>query len=77
MFQETIHYAADADVRAEPRHARTKATDSAHHQIDLYTGLGCFVERLDDFLVHQRVHLGDDASGESLARMGGFSLDQV
>ena len=35
------------------------------------------IKRLDDFAVHQRIHLGDDARGQSLVGVVGFALDQL
>ena len=40
-----------------------QATDAAHDEVDLHAGAGGFVEFLDDFLIHERIELHDDAAG--------------
>ena len=74
VFQEPAHDAADADVLAETLDAGPQRADAAHHQIDLHAGLRRLVERLDDALFEQRVHLGDNARRAALARVVGFAL---
>ncbi len=42
-------------------HAGTQRADAADDQVDLDAGLSGRVERFDDALLEQRIHLGDDA----------------
>ena len=61
---------------ADARHAGPQRADAAHVQPDPDAGLRRRVERLDDLLVDERVHLGDDL--RRLARLGAapLALDQ-
>ena len=45
----------------QPGHAGPQRADAAHDQVDLHAGLRRPVERVDELLVDQRVHLDPDA----------------
>ncbi|SKW77424.1 Uncharacterised protein [Mycobacteroides abscessus subsp. massiliense] len=61
MFKEPAENGSHRDVAGEFRNARSQRADPAHHHLDGNTGLRCPVQRIDDLLVHQRVHFHSDA----------------
>ena len=60
-----------------PGSAGPQRADAAHVQADPHAGLRRRVERADDLLVDERVHLGDDLG--RLARLGAapLAVDQL
>src|SRR5919198_3013009 len=63
VLEKAADDAADVDVLAQALHARTKHADAADDEIDLDARLGRRVERVDDTLVGEVVHLHDDPAG--------------
>src|SRR3989442_15909347 len=74
MLEEAADQRAYADSSGKTGHAGPQAAESADDQVDFGPGLGCGVERLDDFGVDQAVDLEDDATA---ARTGGFAPDHA
>ena len=62
VFEEAAHNAPHSYVIAHPANSGAKRADAADQQINLHSGLRCAVERLNDVLIEQRIHLGNDAS---------------
>ena len=77
MLEKASHDAAHPDAIAHPAHARPQRAAAAHDEIDFNPRLRGAVERLDNALIEQAVHLGNDASGLALARMLGLAGNQV
>src|SRR5262249_52808616 len=77
VFEEPANNADDADVFAEIWNFRTQATYPANDQIDGHVRAGSFIERLYDLLIHQRVHLRDDAGRLACQRVIALPLDQL
>ena len=76
VLEKPANDADDADVVAETWNLRTQATNPAHDQIDGHICAGCFIELLNDLLVHQRVHLRNDAGRLACQRVVALPLDQ-
>src|SRR2546428_4464861 len=74
MLEEAADQRAYADSSGKTAHAGPQAAESADDQVDFGPGLGCGVERLDDFGIDQAVDLEDDAA---TARAGGFAPDHA
>ncbi len=77
MLEEAADHALDADMLAEPRHARAQAADAAHHEVDLHAGAGGRIEPVDQLRVDQRIELGPDRSRLASLRLGDLRVDQA
>ena len=75
MLEEASDDGADGDVLADAGDAGPQAADAANDEVDFRAGLRGGVERFDEFLVHEGVHLGDDPRRFAGARGGGFVFD--
>src|ERR1043166_7048854 len=60
VLEEAADDRLDANAFGEPRHARTKAADAAHREVDFDAGARGGIERVDDLRVDERVHLHPD-----------------
>ncbi len=76
MLEEAADDGAHADVLAHAGHAGTQSADAADDEVDGDAGLRCDVERVDDLVVEQRVHLGDDARGAAGAGVFSLAVDE-
>src|ERR1700683_1478643 len=70
VLQKTPDDAAHADLAADSPDAGTQGAGPSNDQLNLNARLRGPVERLDDFLVQERIHLRDD--GGWTARAGKF-----
>src|SRR5262249_12034834 len=66
VLQETADEALGADAVGEARNSRPEAAHPAHHEVDLDARLARLVERVDDLLVDERVHLHPDGAAAAL-----------
>src|SRR5262249_20473168 len=69
VLQKAPHDTADPNVIADPAYAGPQGANTAHNQVDLYTRLGRTVERHNDVLVEQRIHLGYDVCRPFMTRV--------
>ncbi len=67
----------DTDVFGKPRNAGPQAANPPHHQIDLHPGAAGVIESVNDFRMHQRVHLGPDGGGFSRASVLRLGADKA
>ena len=72
MLEEPANEVAQPDVFAEPLHAGHEAAGGADDEIDPHARLRGGVEVVDGDLVHELVHLGDDACGPAGGGVGGL-----
>lgn len=76
VFEEPVDDAADGDIFAEALDLGAQAADPADDEIDFDAGLGGAVEGIDEDGVDEGIHLGDDASGQTLFGVGAFAIDE-
>src|SRR5215471_7594333 len=76
VLQEPADDAAYPYAMAQPTNTGPQCASAAHDQIDLHTGLGSPVERLDDSWVKKSVDFSDDTRGPLPTRMGSLAIDQ-
>ena len=76
MLEIAVHDAAHGDGLAEPGHPWAETTDTADDEVDVDPGLGRAVECFDDLLVHQCVHLHDDARRQTRVRVPRLACDE-
>ena len=60
MFEESAHDADHADILRFSGNPRQKAANAAYHELDFNARLTCFFKLVDDRLIRQAVHLGED-----------------
>src|SRR5579883_2140875 len=75
VFEETPDETDDANILADPWYARTQATHPAHDQVNLHACARGAIERANEFGVHQRVDLEDQAPLPACALPLDFALD--
>ena len=73
MLEVATDDRAHANRLRQPFYAGPQAADTAHDQIDLRSGCGGGVERVDDLRIDEAVHLHDDAA----VLRGRFLADQL
>ena len=76
VLEVAIDDRAHLDVVAHAGHLRAQAADAADDERDRHARLRRAVERLDDVLVDERVHLRDDARRPPLPRVLGLARDE-
>ena len=76
VLEVAVDQRAHLDGLGDLGDPRPQAADAADEQRDLHARLRRAVERLDDVLVDERVHLGDDLRGPPLPRVLGFARDE-
>ncbi len=76
MFEKAADDAAHPNAIAHPAHAGTQSAHAADDQVNLHSGLRSAIQRHDDVLVQQGIHLGDDAGRAAVTRVLGFARDQ-
>src|SRR5215813_12008628 len=76
VLEKPANDADNTDVFAETWNFRTQATDPANDQINGHICAGCFIELLNNLLIHQRIHLRNDAGGLACQRVVALPLDQ-
>src|SRR6202030_612650 len=59
---------------AQPAQPGYQCALSPHDEIDLYTGAGSAVKRLDERRIHHRIDLHDDACGLSTTSVAGLAV---
>ncbi|MNI68390.1 hypothetical protein D3C73_1240820 [compost metagenome] len=77
MLQETVYNTADRDPLAKAFYPRPQAADAAHYQVNRHSRLGGAVQIVNDLLVRQRVHFGDDPGWTPGSGMLGFAQNQL
>ncbi len=77
MLQISADDARDPDVFADAGNAWTQAANAADDQIDFHPGARGAVQRFDDFLVGQSIHLGGDVSRLVRQAILNFAFDQI
>src|SRR3954469_22224599 len=75
VLQEAAHDRADADVLRQAVDARPQRADAADQQLDRDAGVRRLVQRVDDPLVDQGVHLEPDAAGPALGGVPDLAAD--
>src|SRR5665648_390576 len=71
-IEEAAHDAHYVDILRKARHAGAQAANAAHHEVDLHARPARLIERIDDLVVHERVHLHPD--GRRAPRLGVIHL---
>ena len=77
MFQEPAEDRAHPDVVGQARYPGTQRADAADHQVHLDPGAAGPVQRVDDLLVDECVHLDLHAGVAALQRMLDLPLDPL
>ena len=77
VLQKLADNAHDSDVLADAFDARNEAADAAHDKLHAHTGLGGFIEKLDDLRVNEGVDFDRDAAGQTLFGVFGLLTDHV
>ena len=75
VFQISSYDAVDFDIITEAGYFRTEHADTTDDKLDFDASLRRFIEAGDDFLIKERVHLGDDQSFLPLPGPGRFLID--
>ena len=75
VLEEAADETSYADTMAEASDAGPESAGAANNEIDLDAGARGAIESLDDRLIEQGVHLGDDARGTVAAGMGRFAIN--
>src|ERR1700739_2039083 len=76
VLQESSDNTAHPDAIAQTANPRAQRADAANDQIDLPACLRSLVQGLDNVLVEQSIHLGDDPPRSTLPRVLGFAIDK-
>src|SRR5580693_3480854 len=75
VLEEPAEYAADRDPLRQPGDTRPQRADAPDPQVDADPGLGGPVERVDHYLVDERVGLEDDPGGQAGPAPFGLPVD--
>ena len=76
MFQKSSHDAPHADVMTQSAYARAQRTHAANNKFNLHSACDARYSALNDVLIQQSVHLGNDAGRLPFPRMFRFAIDQ-
>src|SRR6201999_3269442 len=75
VLEEPAEDRTDRDVLREALGARAQRADAAHHHLDAHTRQRSAIQRVDDLLVDQSVHLHPDPASTVFAVGSDFALD--
>lgn len=73
VLQETAHNTFNGNIFTDARQSRPQAADAPDDELDFYASLRGLIVQVNDVLVGEAVHLGDDLGGKPLPA---FSLHQ-
>ena len=76
MLQKISDNGTNLYVLADSRNTGLQTADTAHDQIDLYTGTACFIQGCDDTGVAKGIDLGMDKCLASVFGVADLALDQ-
>ncbi|MNT54926.1 hypothetical protein D3C72_1921230 [compost metagenome] len=76
MLQEPVDDASDRNMLAQAWNARAQTAYPSYDQVDCNAGSVGFIQIVDDLLVRQGVHLGDDSGRTPCGGMLALPLDQ-
>ena len=77
MFEEFSDDRADLNVLGKSRDPRLQTADAADNQADLHPCAGRLIQRGDDLLVTEGIHLRDDRCRLSVFCMLRLPVDQM